>query len=86
MNYYQIFLKNGNEVFVQANYFYEFGSPRALLFFNKKGIKDEELVAYFKVEEIIGCTKIEKEDLDEILNFWKENDSHGERCNSQREG
>lgn len=76
MNYYQIFLKNGNSVFVQADYFYGAGSPDAILFKNKN---TEGLVAYFKVEEIIGCTKINIEELEEVLNFWKENDSDGER-------
>lgn len=82
MNYYQIFLKNGNEVFVQADYFYDNGLLNAITFQNKKGIKDEELVAYFKLEEIIGCTKIEKEEVDEILNLWKENDDYAKRHDS----
>ena len=77
MNYYQIFLKNGNEVFVQADWFEIVGPPEGISFLIKGN-----LVAYFKLEEIIGCTKIEKEDLDEALNFWKENDSHGERRSS----
>ena len=82
MNYYQIFLKNGNEVFVEADYFYETGSPNVLLFFNKNN-NENELVACFKMKEIIGCTKINKEEVDEVLNFWKENDNNGERHSSK---
>jgi len=81
MNYYQIFLKNDNEIFVQADYFYDTGLLDALVFYNKS-TEGEELVAYFKIEEIIGCTKIEKEELDEVLNFGKENDDYAKRGNS----
>ncbi len=78
MNYYLIFLKNDNKIFVQADYFYSVGSPDAVLFENKNK-NSTELVAYFRAEELIGCTKINEEELD----FWKENDDHGERCGSQ---
>ena len=77
MNYYQIFLKNANEVFVQADQFEIVGPPNAISFF-----VNGDLVAYFKLEEIIGCTKIEKEEVDKILNPWKENDDYGERRDS----
>ena len=74
MNYYLVFLKNGNRVFVQADCFHELGSPDCIVFH-----KGKELIAFFVIEEIIGCTKVNKEDLDEVLNFWKENDEYGER-------
>ena len=87
MNYYQIFLKYLNEIFVQADYFYNNGLIDVVVFQNKKDIKDdEEPVAFFKLKEIIGCTKIEKEEVDKILNYWKENDDYGKRCDSQGEG
>lgn len=85
MNYYQVMLKNGRNIIVQADYFYETGSPSpdCIVFHN---YKDKELVAFFTIEEVTGCMKISKEDLDNMLNFWKENDDYGERCDSQREG
>ena len=81
MNYYQILLKNGCNIFVQADYFYDSGSPDAIFFRTERG-DCEELVAYFKLEEIIGCTKISKEELSNTLNFWKENDNYGKRRDS----
>lgn len=82
MNYYQIFLKSGRNIIVQADYFYETGSPSpdCIVFHN---YKNKELVAFFTLEQVIGCMKINEEDLDYILNFWKENDEYGERCDSQ---
>ena len=77
MKYYQIFLKNGNEVFVEADWFEIVGPPNGVSFFAEEG-----LVAYFKLDEIIGCTKVDKKEVDEILNYWKENDDDGKRCDS----
>ena len=78
MNYYQIMLKNGRNIIVQADYFYETESSSSdcIVFHN---YKNKELVAFFIIEEVIGCMKVSKEEVDYILNFWKENDDYGKR-------
>lgn len=74
MNYYLVFLKNGNKIVIRADCFHELGSPDCIVFH-----KGKELIAFFTIEEIIGCTKVNEEELD----FWKENDNDGKRCGSQ---
>lgn len=69
MNYYQIFLKDGNEIFTMADRFEIIESLKGISFFinDKSSFMSEELVAYFDLEEIIGCIKISKTAFKEIL-------------------
>lgn len=64
MNHYLIILKHGTKILVKADKFYI--ASDAMQFCNEL---TEELIAYFKTEEIVGCTKINIEELDDILNF-----------------
>ena len=80
MNYYRIFLKDGNEIFTKADRFEIIESLKGISFFvnDKSSFVSEELVSYFDLEEIIGCIKISKTAFEEILEEVKEN-NNGER-------